>query len=169
MARLALQWASQVRENGGDVAGALAAGRQALAPLRRRGRAVDAARWCSRSCAGLATQVGDWDEAVRHAESALPVMEALGAVEDAVQLRSVLALADLGAGRLDEAEVALRRIAEDERSERADRLEHRRPDRAGGAGARARRRRPGAAGSTASASQIARDRRMPGMRRAAPS
>ncbi len=116
VARLALQWASQVRENSGDVVGALDAGRQALERCDDSDgpwtRALVQAQLC-----GLATQVGEWDEAVRCAESSLPVMEALGAVEDAVQLRSVLALADLGAGRLDEAEVALNRIAVDERTD----------------------------------------------------
>ena len=45
-------------------------------------------------------------------------MEALGAAEDAIQLRSVMALADLSAGRLDEAAEELDRIAAGEHTDR---------------------------------------------------
>ncbi len=60
----------------------------------------------------LAMQLGVFDKAVVHARTALPVLERLGAIDDAVQLRSLLALASIWAGDLDEAERELGRLAE---------------------------------------------------------
>lgn len=116
VARLALMWSTQALENAGDLAGALDSGRRALALCDDSegpwNRALIEAMLC-----GMATQFGDWDLCVRHGSRALPVMEELGAVEDVLQLRSVLALADLSQGRLDRAEKAINEIARDERSE----------------------------------------------------
>ena len=118
VSRLALQWASQARENVGDVEGAMEAGQLALERCDNSDGPWTRALICSQLC-GLATQVGDWPLAVRYARDALPVMEALGAAEDAVELRTIIALADLSAGRVDEAAVELDRIAAGDHSERA--------------------------------------------------
>jgi len=117
VSRLALQWASQAKENAGDVAGAIEAGQRALQQCDDSDGPWTRALICSQLC-GLATQVGDWPLAVRYARESLPVMEALGAAEDAIQLRSVIALADLSAGRLDEAAEELDRIAAGEHTDR---------------------------------------------------
>lgn len=53
--------------------------------------------------AGLYAHLGDSASASRHATEALPVLERLGAVEDAVQIRATLAMAALAEGRRDEA------------------------------------------------------------------
>ena len=87
---------------------------------------------------GLATQAGDWDLAVEHASRALPVMRALGAAEDAVQLRSILAFADIAHGRLDEAARVIEEIVSDERTHTDHRLERHRHHRSGRARAGAR-------------------------------
>ena len=117
VSRLALQWASQAKENAGDVAGAIEAGQLALERCDDSDGPWTRALICGQLC-GLATQVGDWPLAVRYARESLPVMEALGAAEDAIQLRSVIALADLSAGRLDEAAEELDRIAAGEHTDR---------------------------------------------------
>ncbi|HET6166655.1 MAG TPA: BTAD domain-containing putative transcriptional regulator [Marmoricola sp.] len=105
----ALLWLSFGLENMGDPAGAMQGTEQAL--LR-----VDPADgpWTSailHTQAGqLAMQLGRFDEAVVHSRQALPVLERLGAVDDAVQLRSLLALACIWSGDLDEAGRELDRL-----------------------------------------------------------
>ena len=113
MARGALQWATQVRENSGDLAGAIEASRRAL-QLSDNSDGPWTRALLDSQVSGLATQAGDWDVAVEHASRALPVMRALGAAEDAVQLRSILAFADIAHGRLEEAARVIEEIAADE-------------------------------------------------------
>ena len=67
--------------------------------------------------ASLTIQIGDHDSGRANAERALDVMDSLGAVEDTLQLKSSLALLDIQAGRLDEAERLLAETAADERGE----------------------------------------------------
>jgi hypothetical protein len=109
-ARLARQWVSQARESAGDAPGAVQACRDALALCDDLDGPWTRAILMSQ-LAGLAIQVGELDEARRYAETAIPVMRALGAHEDALQLVSVLAVAELTAGRVAEAERLLDEIA----------------------------------------------------------
>ena len=115
LARGALQWATQVRENSGDLAGAIEASSRALL-LSDASEGPWTRALLDSQVSGLATQAGDWDLAVEHASRALPVMRALGAAEDAVQLRSILAFADIAHGRLDEAARVIDEIVSDERT-----------------------------------------------------
>jgi predicted ATPase len=116
VALLAHVWTSQARENAGDLEGGLEAARTALAMCDDEGGPWLRALVTS-MLANLSTQVGDHDGARTHAQRALVVMEALGAVEDSLQLKSVLAVLDISAGRLDEAEEMLAEIAADERNQ----------------------------------------------------
>lgn len=100
--RIALHWLSLRRENTGDPAGALEAARAALdlvgddvGPWHRA--------WLHTQLTGLYAQLGDAASASRHATAALPVLERLGAVDDAVQIRATLAMMALAEGRRDEA------------------------------------------------------------------
>ncbi|MBB2909220.1 putative ATPase/DNA-binding SARP family transcriptional activator/tetratricopeptide (TPR) repeat protein [Streptosporangium becharense] len=100
--RTALRWLSHGRENAGDPAGAIEAARAALRLTDDDGgpwhRAVLHAQ-----LAGLYAQSGDSASAAGHAAEALPVLERLGAADDAAQIRAVLAMAALVEGRRDEA------------------------------------------------------------------
>ncbi|MCC5574396.1 AAA family ATPase [Microtetraspora sp. AC03309] len=100
--QIALHWLSHGLENAGDPAGAIEAARAALqlvgdddGPWRR---AV-----LHTQLAGLYAHLGDSASASGHATEALPVLERLGAVDDAIQLRAALAMAALTEGRRDEA------------------------------------------------------------------
>src|SRR5437764_8770319 len=108
-------WTSHARENAGDIAGAFRAAEDGLALCREEDgpwmRAMLTAQ-----LAVLATQRGDVDAARSYAERALPDIERLGAVEDGLQLRALLAVSDMTAGRLQEAERVLAAIGEDERN-----------------------------------------------------
>lgn len=106
----ALQWSAQFHENAGDVVRATAAIERAMGLCSDAGGPWTRALLESQAC-GLAAQAGDWEQSVTYACHALPVMEAVGAVEDAIQLRSVIAMADIVAGRLDEAQAGLDAIA----------------------------------------------------------
>ncbi|GIH91151.1 BTAD domain-containing putative transcriptional regulator [Planobispora siamensis] len=100
--RTALHWLSHGLENAGDPAGAIEAGRAALELVGEEGgpwhRAV-----LHTQLAGLYARSGDSATASWHAAEALPVLERLGAVDDAVQVRTGLAMAALVEGRRDEA------------------------------------------------------------------
>ncbi|GIH65356.1 BTAD domain-containing putative transcriptional regulator [Microbispora siamensis] len=100
--QIALHWLSHGRENSGDPVGAIEAARASLelvddddVPWRR---AV-----LHTQLAGLYAHLGDSASASRHATEALPVLERLGAMDDAVQLRAALAMGALTEGRRDEA------------------------------------------------------------------
>jgi predicted ATPase/DNA-binding SARP family transcriptional activator len=114
VARGALQWATQARENAGDIEGAIVAANRGLTLCDDSDGPWTRALFEAQAT-GLATQAGDWDEAVAHASRAIPVMQALGALEDVLQLRSTLAFADIAAGRLDEAATQIEAIVSDER------------------------------------------------------
>lgn len=100
--QIALHCLSHGRENAGDPAGALEAARAALELVGEDGgpwhRAV-----LHTQLAALYAHFGDSASASSHAAEALPVLERLGAVDDAVQIRAVLATAALVEGRRDEA------------------------------------------------------------------
>ncbi|WP_169953025.1 BTAD domain-containing putative transcriptional regulator [Microbispora sp. H11081] len=100
--RIALHWLSHGRENTGDPAGAVDAAQAALALVGDEGgpwhRAVLHAQLAS-----LHAHLGDSASASRHATEAIPVLQRLGAMEDAIQIRATLAMAALNEGRRDEA------------------------------------------------------------------
>ncbi|GAB3194865.1 hypothetical protein GCM10027062_00120 [Nocardioides hungaricus] len=100
--QLALQWASNLRENLGDLVEA-----RRLAELSWEIADGRDGPWTrtlvSAQLAGITIQLGEMDQALRHAAEALPVMESLGASEDVAQLKAVLALAAMEEGRYDDA------------------------------------------------------------------
>jgi predicted ATPase/tetratricopeptide (TPR) repeat protein len=116
VARLALQWTSQARENAGDVPGALSAARQALA-LADEGEGPWTVALLTSQLAGLALQSGDHRAARDYALAAMPDMQRLGADEDVTQLRALLAFVAIETGALDEAAEQLARVAEQPRGQ----------------------------------------------------
>lgn len=100
--RIALHWLSHGRENVGDPVGAIEAARAALELVDDDGGPWHRALLHTQ-LAGLYTHLDDPASAARHATEALPVLERLGAVEDAVQIRATLAMGELAEGRRDEA------------------------------------------------------------------
>ncbi len=110
LAGMANAMASYAWEGAGDLDGALAAARRALAAFERRGGAWLRAAAHSR-IGELCLQVddaGSGDEAVRHLGAALSVAEAFGAWSNANRVRAVIVLANLQRGALDEAERELK-------------------------------------------------------------
>ena len=107
----ARQWLSHVRENLGDLAGAMEASEQALEIVTSQD-----GPWTTSilhtQLAQLALQLGDRERGRRHAVAALPVMRRVGAIDDEVQLRGMLALADIADGHLDAAESELAVLAD---------------------------------------------------------
>jgi predicted ATPase/DNA-binding SARP family transcriptional activator len=108
------QWLSYLLENGGDPHAALAATRRALELVRD-----DDGPWqeaiLRNQLAQLSMHVGDRRSAEEHARASLPIMERLGARDDAIQLHSGLALCAVADGRWQDAEAELaemERIAE---------------------------------------------------------
>ncbi|HEX6932588.1 MAG TPA: BTAD domain-containing putative transcriptional regulator [Streptosporangiaceae bacterium] len=98
--------ASYAWEGAGDLDGALAAARRALAAFERRGGAWLRAAAHSR-IGELCLQVdepGSGDEALRHLSATLSVAEAFGAWSNATRVRAVIVLANLQRGALDDAE-----------------------------------------------------------------
>lgn len=110
VSRVAYQWACQIYENAGELDLARQHGERALELWDDEdgpwGRALTTAALASLALAG-----GDVEEAERLAASALPALEALGAVEDAGQTRAVFAIAALRAGRADDAERIIEEVA----------------------------------------------------------
>jgi predicted ATPase/DNA-binding SARP family transcriptional activator len=106
----ARQWLSHVRENLGDLAGAMEASERALEIVN-----PENGPWTTSilhtQLAQLALQLGDRKRGRRHADAALPVMRRVGAIDDEVQLRGMLVLADIADGHLDAAEAELGRLA----------------------------------------------------------
>ena len=96
-------------ENDGDLPGALDAAERALALAE----AADGP-WIQAMphtvLAELTLQIGDRAAAVEHARAALPVMRRLGASDDEMQLRALLVLCAIAAGRLAEAADELDRV-----------------------------------------------------------
>jgi predicted ATPase/DNA-binding SARP family transcriptional activator len=105
----ASQWLSYARENTGDPTGAVEATERALTLVGGDDGPWQAAM-LHNQLAQLRMQLGDRVAASEHARAALPVMQRLGAIDDEVQLRSLLGLCALAEGRLDDAELELARI-----------------------------------------------------------
>ncbi len=112
----ARHWTSYVRENGGDPAGAIKAAERALALVRE-----DDGPWqgamLHNQLAQLKMHLGDRGAASEHARAALSVMHRLGATDDEVQLRALLALCAIGEGRLEDAKNELEQVDRLEESE----------------------------------------------------
>jgi predicted ATPase/DNA-binding SARP family transcriptional activator len=106
LAGLANSVTSYVVESAGDVAGALTAARRTLAAFESLGSPSLLAVAHSR-VGELCLQVDRPDEARRHIDAILPVVEEVGAWSTAVRARWVLVLADLQRGAIDEAEQGL--------------------------------------------------------------
>jgi predicted ATPase/DNA-binding SARP family transcriptional activator len=112
----ARHWMSYWRENGGDAAGAVDAAERALALVRD-----DDGPWqgamLHNQLAQLKMHLGDRAAASEHARAALPVMQRLGATDDEVQLRALLALCAISDGRLEAAQRELDQVDRIEESE----------------------------------------------------
>ena len=105
----ACYWLANMRENAGDLAGAIAACERALELATE-----DTGPWSwampRAGLAQLAMHTGDRAAAAAYARAALPVMQRLGAGDDEVQLRCQLAFCAIAEGRLAEAEAEADRI-----------------------------------------------------------
>jgi predicted ATPase/DNA-binding SARP family transcriptional activator len=110
VAGMANYMASYVREEAGDLDGALAAARRSLASFERRGGAW--LRTAAHARIGeLCLQVdeaGSSDEALRHLGAALSMVEAFGAWSTANRLREAIVAANMQRGAYDEAERELK-------------------------------------------------------------
>jgi predicted ATPase/DNA-binding SARP family transcriptional activator len=115
VARTALMWLCQMLENSGEVAEATETAQRALA-LTDDSAGPWLRAMAESQLAGLAIQAGDSALALEGARRALPTMESLGAFEDCVQLRSVIALAELGSGDLEGAARSIELVRADERA-----------------------------------------------------
>ncbi|HWI43756.1 MAG TPA: BTAD domain-containing putative transcriptional regulator [Nocardioides sp.] len=109
-AGIALLWLSHERENDGDPQGAIAAAERAL-PLLGEGNGPWLRSVLHSQLSGLHAQFGRVDQASEHARAALTALEPLGAVDDAIQARSVLAMAALLDGRPEEARRQVEELA----------------------------------------------------------
>jgi predicted ATPase/DNA-binding SARP family transcriptional activator len=106
LAGMANMMASYAWDGAGDLDGALAAARRALAAFERRGSAwlrAGAHSQIGELCL-RADEAGSGDEAVRHLNAALAVAEAFGARSTVNRLRASIVAAHLQRGALDEAE-----------------------------------------------------------------
>ncbi|SFC80011.1 Predicted ATPase [Nocardioides terrae] len=115
VSRVALMWSAAALENNGDLAGSRSSARRALALAD-----PDEGPWTgallTAQLASLALQAGDTTEAKEYAARALPLLEEIGAWDDLAQTRSMLALAAIRLGELDEAERILTAVDDDEAS-----------------------------------------------------
>lgn len=105
----ALQWSSHALENMGDPVRALESAERALALVEESDGPWMAAILHTQ-VAQFAMQQGRHDDAVTHARAAIPVLERLGARDDSVQLRSLLAMSAIADGDLDRAAEAIARL-----------------------------------------------------------
>jgi predicted ATPase/DNA-binding SARP family transcriptional activator len=112
----ACQWMSYWQENSGDPTGAVDAAERALALTRAHDGPWQAAMLHTQ-LAQLKMHLGERGAASEHARAAIPVMHRLGATDDEVQLRALLALGAIGDGRLDAAEQELEHVDRIEESE----------------------------------------------------
>jgi hypothetical protein len=110
VAGMADYMASYVREEAGDLAGALAAARRSLASFERRGGAW--LRTAAHARIGelclQADEPGSGDEALRHLSAALSMVEAFGAWSTANRLREAIVGANMQRSAYDEAERELK-------------------------------------------------------------
>jgi predicted ATPase/DNA-binding SARP family transcriptional activator len=102
----AWHWLSDMRENAGDLVGAIEAARRAMALVHEDDGPWPVAMPRS-TLARLSMHVGDRTAAAEHARAALPVMRRLGASDDEIQLRSLLASCAIAEGRLADAQAEL--------------------------------------------------------------
>ncbi|CRK55838.1 Signal transduction response regulator / Disease resistance domain-containing protein / Tetratricopeptide repeat-containing protein [Alloactinosynnema sp. L-07] len=100
---LALQWYAHALENQGDPEGALEHATRALA-LARDEEGPWHRAMLHTQVADLYGQLGLLEDARPHAIAALPVLDRLRAFDDACQLRALLAVVAMSAGRLTEAQ-----------------------------------------------------------------
>jgi predicted ATPase/DNA-binding SARP family transcriptional activator len=105
----AWHWLSDMRENAGDLGGAIEAAKRALALVRDQDGPWPVAM-PEASLARLSMHVGDRAAAAEHARAALPVMQRLRASDDEIQLRSLLASCAIAEGRLADAQAELDRM-----------------------------------------------------------
>ena len=118
VALTALVWLCQIQENSGELDEARATSQRALE--RVDDQAGPWVRAMTESqMAGLAFQNGDVDTALASLRRALPTLEALGALDDVVQLRSMEAMAELTRGDVAAAERSLDAVVNDERARRS--------------------------------------------------
>ena len=96
-------WAAHHLENTGDPTGAIAQAELALTLVGDADGPWIAAMLHT-MVGTLNSQLGDSEEAVRHARAALPVLDRLEATDDAAQTRALLAVHAMSVGRLEEAE-----------------------------------------------------------------
>ncbi|MGO9903962.1 MAG: BTAD domain-containing putative transcriptional regulator [Solirubrobacteraceae bacterium] len=113
-ALVANQWLCHSLENAGDPLGATAAARRALDLVGPQdGPWQEGA--LRNQLAQLSMHVGDRRAATEHARLSLPIMERLGARDDEVHLRGLMAMCAVADGRLQDADAelaAIERIAE---------------------------------------------------------
>ncbi len=107
VALAALQWRSHLLENSGAPARAIVLAEHALSLMRAEYDGPWLAAMLHAHLAGLHMQLGHPLAAVPHAHAAIPVLKRLGALDDLIQVHSVLALSAIAAGRLDEASAHL--------------------------------------------------------------
>lgn len=100
IAALALPWLSQALENMGDPDAAMDAAERGLL-LADDGVGPWSQAIMHTMAAQLAMQLGRMKEAAVHAHAALPVLDRLGARDDGIQLRSLLALVMISNGDVD--------------------------------------------------------------------
>jgi predicted ATPase len=112
----ARHWLTHLLENSGNPAAAVEAAERALALARE-----DDGPWQTamlhNQIAQLKMQLGDRGTASEHARASLPVMHRLGATDDEVQLRALIALCAIADGRLEDAERELEQVDQIEESE----------------------------------------------------
>ena len=107
---LGYQFVSHERENSGDPEAAMQAATRAL-ELATDEDGPWTTAMLHTQLSGLHAQFGEVEQAAGLARRALPVLERLGAVDDALQLKAVLAVAALDRGRVEEAERLVDEIA----------------------------------------------------------
>jgi predicted ATPase/DNA-binding SARP family transcriptional activator len=108
-AAAASQWLGHERENAGDPAGAIEAAQHVLALV-----SDEDGPWSRAMPHGLLAEltmhIGDYAAAVGHARIALPVMQRIGASDDELQLRTLVAFCAIGEGHLADAAEELSRV-----------------------------------------------------------
>jgi predicted ATPase len=108
---IALHWKSQHLENSGDALGAIESAERALEFVDENNGPWNEAVLHTH-LAGLLAQFGRAEEAAAHGRAAAPVLLRLGAYDDALQVRAVLAMAALHTGDVDTARQIVAEIAE---------------------------------------------------------
>ncbi len=105
----AQRYLSHLLENAGDPEGGLRAVER-CAELYREEDGPFARASVDATLAQLHSQLGHPEQAIVHAERAVPVLDRLGARDDALQARQCVAVAMIEQGRLDEAEQLLDQV-----------------------------------------------------------